>query len=59
MRMTVWLIWCAVLGALLSAAGINVIDNTVWFFVIDGAFLMASWTAFNMIWPVNHSENQE
>jgi len=60
MRLIVWLIWCAVLGAMLSAFGINVVDNTIWFFLVDGAFLMASWTAFNMIWPVRtNNQDQE
>ncbi|MEN6623694.1 MAG: hypothetical protein ABFD50_19370 [Smithella sp.] len=51
MRITVWLIWCMVLGGGLGAFGINALDTPIWFLLIDGALLIASWNAFNLIWP--------
>lgn len=57
MRMFVWITWCAVLGALLSIFGLHISENPIWFLLIDGAFLAASWNAFNIVWPDVPKEN--
>ena len=58
MRLIVWLIWCGIVGALISAFGPNVVDDTIWFLLIDGALLFASWHAFNIIWPTRLPDEQ-
>jgi len=61
MRMIVWLVWAVILGGILGAAGVRVTEHPIWFILIDGAFLMASWNAFNLLWPAHcdHEEGQE